>query len=157
MQKPRQRWAPKGIEKPREVKARKGGERVKDRERGRRKAEEGRKGREESVREDQTERGLPRPLRFPSPFSALLLSGSGLLARPSGCPPGAPSLWQMAAPSSFIWPESDQHSAQRATSAPRPGGESLPGICGTLMAEMELDPQLLPHSGGPTGPGKISQ
>lgn len=58
------------------------------------------------------------------------------------------SIWQRAASSGFIWSESDQHSAQWATSAPCLGGESLPKTYGILVAEMDLNPQLLPPTLG---------
>lgn len=86
------------------------------------------------------DKGLLRPLWFPSLFSALLLCGSWLLALPFVCQPGIPSSWQIAGPSSLVWSESDPHSARWATSAPLLGGENLPRICGTLVAELDLHP-----------------
>lgn len=107
IQKLRQRWIPKGTEQPREMKARKSGERGKGRGQGRK---EGRRGKEGERR--RCAGGPDRDHCCSLVSSLTCYSGSGLLVLPSVYPPGASSIWQMAAPSCFIWSESDQHSAR---------------------------------------------
>lgn len=105
IQKLRQRCISKGTEQPKEMKAIKRGERGKDREQGRK---EGRRGKE---RERRCAGGPDRDHCGSLVSSLPCYSGSGILVLPSVYPPGASIIWQMAAPSCFIWSESDQHSA----------------------------------------------
>lgn len=114
MQKPRQRWTQKGTEKPREVKARKRGERGKDREQGRKEARRGKEGERRKCTGRPDREGLLRPLWFPSLFSALLLLAQGFLPDLLGVHQGllASGKWQLPHLSSGQKVTSIQHIGQ---------------------------------------------